>query len=78
MAATLHPVHKSLVRHKRVPAGFAAIELPDEQAAVLEKIAIETFTMASNAGVPFTKALLALLLTGMDFGINAKAGKDEL
>lgn len=73
----LRPLHPSVTPKVRKPNGFHRIALPAEHREVLERVALETFTMASNAGLPFGQALLSLLLTGMDMGINSKQERYE-
>ena len=65
----LMPRHQAqLLRAK--PYGLSKITLSDEERIFFEKYALDIFTICSNAGFPLRDCLVAIMLTGMDWGIN--------
>lgn len=56
------------------PHGYGSLELDHEQAAHLNKLAIETFMEMANKGLPFADCLASVLLTGMNFARETLTG----
>lgn len=44
------------------------VALTADQSEMLERQAVEIFTIQANAGLPFAKCLAGILLTGIDWG----------
>lgn len=56
--------------------GLSMFEYPsDEHRQLIERQALEIFTICSNAGMPLRNTLAAILITGMDWGINGSKQK---
>lgn len=52
------------------PCGMDKVYPTREQKEFLEGQALDIFTVCSNAGLPFREALMSILITGMDWGVN--------
>ena len=69
---TLNPVHKSAKpKGGMKPRNMAIMEMSDEERVFIEKMALSIFADCSNAGRSFNECLTAILISGMDWGINA-------
>jgi len=64
----LRPVHFSLMNKTRVPHEMTALNVSHEHKAALTKVALDIFVDASNVGVAFQNAILAVYLSGIDCG----------
>lgn len=51
------------------------VDLSHDQSEMLERQALEIFTIQANAGLPFAKCLAGILLSGIDWG--SKASKEQ-
>ena len=63
-----HPI--ALMSVKRPPGDLDTIKLPRESKELLERQALDIFTLMSNAGHSFADCLASILLTGMDWGVK--------
>lgn len=54
---------------------LTAMRLTGEQTEVLERQALEVFTLMANSGRPFATCLSSILLTGMQWGSAMSASK---
>jgi hypothetical protein len=52
------------------------ISLSHDQSEMLERQAVEIFTIQANAGLPFAKCLAGILLSGIDWGHKAGAASE--
>lgn len=52
------------------PAGMTKIHMEPDQSELMERLALEIFTDCSNGGCTFGQTLSAILVSGMDWGIN--------
>lgn len=68
----LRPPYPSGMRSKSAPGDLTAMKLEPEMAEVLERQALDIFTLMANAGHPFAKCLSSILLTGLDWGVAAQ------
>lgn len=73
--AKLHPVHFSVAGKSRRPNGMERIAIPVGQVEALERVALEIFSDMSNAGHPFSKALGAIYLSGLENGAALERDK---
>lgn len=53
------------------PYRMSKIDMSEEERILLETQALDIFTVCSNAGLPLRSTLLAILVTGIDWGVNA-------
>lgn len=65
-----HPVvlHSILGRMRQL----GCVDLFHDQSEMLERQALEIFTIQANAGLPFAKCLAGILLSGIDWGSKAR------
>jgi hypothetical protein len=52
--------------------GLNRVSLTRDQSEMLERQALEIFTIQANAGLPFAKCLAGILLSGIDWGRAAR------
>jgi hypothetical protein len=72
--SVLHPINPGVLRPSRVkPRNMTSLAMDAELRMGLEKIALGIFVDASNAGLPFQRALLAVYLSGIDHGAKGTA-----
>lgn len=57
-------------RRKGAPDTLSAITIPFEQREMLSREALDIFTRCANAGKTFDECLSAILISGLDWGIN--------
>ena len=62
-----------LMRRGMRPRGLDRVVIGREMKESLGEVAVEVFTVASNAGQTFQEALLAVYLTGMENALAAKS-----
>ncbi len=60
---------------KSKPSGLTEIILKEAEREMLERQSLSIFTECSNSGLPFRDCLVAILITGMDWGIQITKGK---
>lgn len=53
------------------------VRLSHDQSEVLERQALEIFTIQANAGAPFSECLASILLTGIDWGRALTGGQHD-
>ena len=68
----LRPPYPASMRGNNAPGDLTAMKLEPGMAEVLERQALDIFTLMANAGHPFAKCLSSILLTGLDWGVNAQ------
>lgn len=54
-----------------VPHRMAKIKMSHAERELFEGQALDIFTECSNSGLPFRSCLLAILVSGMDWGVQA-------
>lgn len=64
----LHHSVKARPQSNRVPAKMSFIRMNGADVEFLTNVALELFTDACNAGLPFQDALLAVYLSALDHG----------
>ena len=70
----LMPQFQGSVRNPKAVHGLNSIVLSHEMNEFIQTEALDLFTIASNAGMPFREALAVIYLSGMDTGRQASAG----
>jgi hypothetical protein len=65
-----HPIlPRTMLGHR---GDLTGITLTNEQSEMLERQALEIFTIQANAGAPFAQCLASILLSGIDWGRSAR------
>lgn len=72
----LQPIHQSLKKGlpSRIPT-MDRIQLKQEENELFQRQALDIFTHCSNAGLSFHDTLLAIILTGFQWGVSASKGE---
>ena len=80
--ALLPPIHESYRRgycgeghpamplKRRPPGDLSGVVMDKEAVQLLERQSLEIFTLMSNAGYTFAESLSAILLSGIQWGVN--------
>jgi len=55
------------------PWNMEEVEMDHKTRQLFEEQALGIFTDCANAGLPFRDSLVAILVTGMDWGVNLKS-----
>ena len=75
--AALHPRLTSLKTESRNPINMSRFDCSEEERIMLEKLAISIFADCCNAGLSLRDSLAAVLLSGMDWGIQSTKEVDD-
>ncbi len=62
--------HQSMLAARRMPRGFGAMPVTNEQRELLERLALDIFADMTNAGQTFQAALAAVYFSGMQHAIE--------
>jgi len=74
MTKSLRPVHYSVRKvGKLKPQNMTRIDMPHEQTERLSQVALDIFTDCSNVGQGFADSLLAVYLSGLHHGSEARS-----
>ncbi len=57
------------------PRNMTEIKMKQDERKLLEREALSIFTDCCNSGLPLRSTLLAIFVTGMDWGINCTKGE---
>lgn len=69
----IHPLRPPMPLHMRTkyaPSGLSALKVEAEQKEMLQRQALDIFTIMTNAGHSFADSLAAILLSGLEWGTS--------